>query len=116
MGCRKIYGLPKNIWVAEKYMGCRKIYGLPNSDSANAVRHTFFKELLSFWQIGICQPIKGLVFPYFVSGLLFHPELCSPNGRTASCRFMVDGDNKVPVFFAGLKTVFNMCRSYGTFL
>jgi len=28
-----------------------EIYGLPNSDSANAVRHTFFKELHPFWQM-----------------------------------------------------------------
>ncbi|HPB18732.1 MAG TPA: hypothetical protein PLL35_02640 [Candidatus Cloacimonas sp.] len=33
---------------------------MPNSDSANAGRDTFFKELRSFWQIEICQPIKGL--------------------------------------------------------
>ena len=34
---------------------------------------------------------------YFVSGLLFLPGLYSPTGRTASCRFMVDGDINIAV-------------------
>jgi len=48
---------------------------IPNSDSANTVRHTFFKGLRHYWQIGICQPIIGLRH-YWQIGI------CQPiNGR-----------------------------------
>ncbi len=48
-----------------------EINGLPNSDSANAVRHTFLKGLRHYWQIGICQPIIEL--RYFSYQRAFHP-------------------------------------------
>ncbi|HPB18433.1 MAG TPA: hypothetical protein PLL35_01125 [Candidatus Cloacimonas sp.] len=102
--------MPKNIWVAEKYMGCR----IPIRQMPSGI--LFLKNYFLFGKSEFANPLRAWYFHILCRGFLFHPELCSPNGRTASCRFMVDGDNKVPVFFAGLKTVVNMCRSYGTFL
>jgi len=60
MGCRiPIRQMPSGILFLKVSDLFGKSYGLPNSDSANAVRHSFFKGLRPFWQIGICQPIAN---------------------------------------------------------
>ncbi|HNW24938.1 MAG TPA: hypothetical protein PKI37_05670, partial [Candidatus Cloacimonas sp.] len=67
-------------WVAELRFGkcCKAYYGLPNSDSANAVRHTFLKVSDIIGKERICQPIIGHQhYDYTFSPSLFQGNVCT---------------------------------------
>ena len=65
MGCRKIYGLPKNIWVAEKYMGCR----IPIRQMPSGI--LFLKNYFLFGNSEFANPLRAWYFHILCRGFYF---------------------------------------------